>query len=69
MQLKCDDVVSGLGCDYVATGDTAGEVRDAMLEHGGSVHADLMAGMNPEEAQQAYTEMVAHIEELIANTT
>ncbi len=66
MELKCDDVVGGLGCDFVATGDTADEVRDAMLAHGGAVHANLMEGMSEEEAQKAYGEMVAHIERLVA---
>ena len=65
MELKCDDVVSGLGCDYVATGDSADEVRDTMLSHGGSVHANLMEGLSEEAAQKAYTEMVAHIETLV----
>ena len=66
MELKCDDVVSGLGCDFVATGNSADEVRDTMLAHGGSVHANLMEGMSEEEAQKAYGEMVAHIESLVA---
>lgn len=66
MELKCDDVVSGLGCDFVASGNSADDVRDTMLAHGGSVHANLMEGMSEEEAQKAYGEMVAHIESLVA---
>jgi predicted small metal-binding protein len=66
MELKCDDVVSGLGCDFVAAGNSADEVRDTMLAHGGSVHANLMEGKSEEEAQKAYGEMVAHIESLVA---
>ena len=68
MELKCDDVVSGLGCEFVATGGSSDEVRDTMLAHGGSVHADLMAGMSEDEAQKAYTEMVAHIESLVGGS-
>jgi predicted small metal-binding protein len=68
MNLKCDDVSSGLGCDFVATGDSAEEVRDTMLAHGGAVHANLMEGMSDEEAQKAYREMVAHIESLAAQS-
>ncbi len=64
MELKCDDVVSGLGCDFVATGDSGDVVRDTMLAHGGSVHADLKEGKSEEEAQKAYAEMVSHIESL-----
>jgi len=62
------DVVSGLGCDYVATGNSADEVRDTMLAHGGAVHANLMEGMSDAEAQKAYGEMVAHIESLVAQS-
>ena len=68
MELKCDDVVSGLGCGYVATANSAEEVRDTMLAHGASVHSNLMEGMSEEEAQKAYTEMVAHIESLVGGS-
>jgi predicted small metal-binding protein len=68
MQLKCDELVSGLGCDFAATGSSADEVRDTMLAHGGSVHANLMEGMSEEESQKAYTEMVAPIESLVAQS-
>jgi predicted small metal-binding protein len=68
MDLKCDDVVSGLGCDFVASGNSADEVRDTMLGHGGSIHANLMEGMSDDEAQKAYGGMVAHIEGLVAQS-
>jgi predicted small metal-binding protein len=68
MELECGDVVGGLGCDFLATGNTADEVRETMLAHGGSVHANLMEGKSEEEAQKAYGEMVAHIENLIAQS-
>jgi predicted small metal-binding protein len=66
MELKCDDVVPGLGCDFVAKGSTAEEVHGAMMMHGGTVHANLMDGKSPQEMMQAKTEMDAHISELIA---
>ena len=39
----------GLDCDFVATGATKEEVLQKAMEHGSTVHADLMTGMN--EAQ------------------
>jgi predicted small metal-binding protein len=66
MELKCDDVVSGLGCDYVASGNSVDEVHGAMMTHGGAAHADLMAGKSPDEMMQAKTEMDAHIRALLS---
>lgn len=65
MELKCDDVVSGLGCDYIATGDTVDGVHAAMMAHGGTTHAALMEGKSPDEMIQAKTEMDAHIRQLL----
>jgi len=39
-----------------------------MLAHGGSIHANQMEGMSEDEAQKAYGEMVAHIENLVAQS-
>ena len=66
MELKCDDVVSGLGCVFVATASTADEVHGAMMMHGGTVHANLMEGKSPAEMMQEKTAMDAHISQLIA---
>ena len=66
MKLACEAVVPNLGCDYVATGDTADEVQAAMMTHGGANHSDLMAGMSPEEMQKAGQEMDAHIRQLLS---
>lgn len=66
MELKCDDVVPGLGCNFVATGSTAEEVHGAMMAHGGVVHVNLMDGKSPEEMVTAKTEMDAHIGQLVA---
>lgn len=65
MELKCDDVVSGLGCDYVASGNSVDEVHAAMMAHGGATHAELMEGKSPQEMMQAKTEMDAHIRQLL----
>ena len=66
MKLACDSVVPGLGCDFVADGETADAVHEAMMAHGGAVHADLMKDVVPEEMTQKKNEMDAHIRQLIA---
>jgi len=40
----------GLDCDFVATGATKEEVMQKAMEHGGTVHADLMVNMTPEQS-------------------
>lgn len=67
MELACEEVVPNLGCDYVATSDTADEVHAAMIAHGGANHANLMEGKSPEEMQQAGQEMDAHIRQLLSS--
>jgi len=66
MQLACEAVVPGIGCDYVATGDSADAVHGAMMAHGGETHANLMDGKSPEEMMQMKDEMDSHIRQLIA---
>ncbi len=66
MQLTCEAVVPGLGCDYIATGDTVDAVHDAMMAHGGEVHSDLMDGMSEAEMATAGQEMSDHIKALVA---
>jgi predicted small metal-binding protein len=66
MDLKCDDVVAGLGCDFVATGASGDEVHAAMMAHGGAAHASLMEGKTPAEMEHARVEMDAHIRQLIS---
>lgn len=38
----------GMDCDYSVTG-TREEVMKAAMEHGGTVHADMMTNMTPEQ--------------------
>jgi hypothetical protein len=66
MKLACNAVVPGLGCDFLAEGETADAVHAAMMAHGGHEHANLMEGMPPEEQQRKAREMDAHIRQLIA---
>ena len=65
MKLACDEVVPNLGCDFVATGDSADEVQAAMMAHGGERHSNLMDGKSPEEMQIAGQEMAGHISQLL----
>ena len=65
MELKCEDVVPGLDCDYVASGASADEVHTKMMAHGGQSHANLMDGKTPAEMQQAKLEMDSHIRQLL----
>jgi hypothetical protein len=67
MKLACEEVVPNLGCDFVVTGDTVGDVHAAMMAHGGEMHRNLMDGMSPEEMQKAGGEMDAHIRQLLEN--
>ena len=56
MQLACNDVVPGLGWDFVAQGDSASEVHAAMLAHGDLVHSVLMEGMTVDDIGRAKEE-------------
>lgn len=66
MDLKCDAVVPGLGCEYVASGDTPEAVKDAMMVHGAEAHANLMADVPEGEREARHQEMGEHISQLIA---
>ena len=52
----------GLDCDFVATADTKEEVMKMAMEHGGSVHADLMKDMTPEQMADFGKKMEASIQ-------
>lgn len=67
MQLACEEVVPGLGCDFVATGESADDVHATLMAHGGESHSSLMDGMSPEEMEKAGREMDAHIRQLLKN--
>lgn len=66
MQLACDSVVPGLGCEYVATGSTADATHSAMTAHGRDAHANLMKGKTDTETEQLKSKMDTHIQQLIA---
>jgi predicted small metal-binding protein len=59
LRFACRDV--GVDCDFVATGDTAEDVKNKAFAHAGVVHADLMNGMNDEQKAQMVTAVEASI--------
>ncbi len=65
MQLACEEVVPGLGCEYVAVGDDVATVEAAMMAHGGDAHSDLLDGSSPEEIARMKNEMESHIRDLL----
>ena len=42
----------GLDCDFEVTGDTKEEVMILAMDHGSTVHADLMKDMTPEQSAE-----------------
>jgi predicted small metal-binding protein len=51
----------GLDCNYAVTGSTRDEVMKKAMEHGNSVHADLMKKMTKEQAAQFAERLKASI--------
>lgn len=47
-KFACKDL--GIDCNFTATGATKEEVLKKAMEHGGSVHADLMKNMTAEQS-------------------
>ena len=52
----------GLDCDFVVTGATKDEVLKKAMEHGGTVHADLMKDMNQEQMAEFGKKLEASIQ-------
>lgn len=59
LKFACKDV--GLDCQFVATGETADEVREKAFAHAGVVHADLMSSMSEEQKAQLARTVDANI--------
>ena len=49
-KFECKDL--GLDCNFSATGATKEEVLKSAMEHGGTVHADMMTGMTKMQSAQ-----------------
>jgi len=54
-RLGCRDV--GGDCDFVATGETAEEVKMALFVHAQKAHKDMLASMSPEELNKIAQKM------------
>lgn len=65
MELQCESVVSGLGCEFVARGGTPEEVKMAMMAHGDEAHSDLLEGIEGQELEERKRAMETHILALI----
>jgi predicted small metal-binding protein len=52
----------GIDCDFVVTGATKEEVLKKAMEHGGTVHADLMKNMTQEQSAQFAQKLEAAIQ-------
>jgi len=52
----------GIDCDFVVTGATKEEVLKKAMEHGGTVHADLMKSMTKEQSAQFAQKLEAAIQ-------
>ena len=45
--VKCSDL--GTVCDFVAQGETAAEIKQLLLAHGMSAHADLLTDLSEDD--------------------
>lgn len=52
----------GIDCNFVATGATKEEVLKKAMEHGGTVHADMMKNMTKEQSAQFAQKLEAAIQ-------
>lgn len=48
-KFACKD--AGVECDFVATGNTVEEVKQAAFTHAGVVHKDILQSMTPEQLE------------------
>jgi predicted small metal-binding protein len=59
LKFACKDL--GVDCDFVATGTTAEEVKNAAFTHAGVIHADMLKAMSEEEKVQMTKSVEANI--------
>ncbi len=58
-KFACKDI--GLQCDYITTGATKDEVIRKALQHGNTVHSDLMKKLSKEQAVKFAKDLEASI--------
>ncbi len=58
-KFSCKDL--GIQCDFVATGATKDEVLRKAMQHGNTVHADMMKKLTKEQAAKFTRDLEASI--------
>jgi predicted small metal-binding protein len=59
LKFACKDL--GVPCDYVATGATKDEVLRKALQHGNTVHSDMMKSLSKEQPAKFAKDLEAAI--------
>lgn len=59
LKFACKD--AGVDCDFVATGETAEEVREKAFAHAGVVHAEILNSMTDEQKADLAKTLEANI--------
>jgi predicted small metal-binding protein len=59
LKFSCKDV--GVDCNFVATGETAEDVKEKAFAHAGVVHAAMLKNMNEDELAQLTLAVEANI--------
>lgn len=60
LKFACKD--AGVDCDFVATGETAEEVREKAFAHAGVVHAEILKSMTAEQLEELTQTVEAKIQ-------
>jgi predicted small metal-binding protein len=60
-KIQCKNM--GMACEFVATGETAEEVKMKMDQHAMEVHGDMMKDMSPEDKEMMKKKMDEVMEE------
>ncbi len=62
-QLSCKDM-GAAECDFVATGNTAEELKDKMMEHAKMEHSDMLDSMSDDEKSGMMKKMDAMMKDV-----
>ncbi len=60
LKFACKD--AGVDCDFVATGETAEEVKEKAFAHAGVVHAEILKSMTAEQLAELTKTVEAKIQ-------
>ncbi|MBI5932563.1 MAG: DUF1059 domain-containing protein [Chloroflexi bacterium] len=59
LKFACKD--TGVDCDFVATGETAEEIKEKAFAHAGVVHAEILNSMTDEQKADLAKTLEANI--------